>query len=115
MAAWDVLAAGGISIVSGLGGWLLSQQSAREERRWAEKQSVRQRQDDVAAKFDTRPVEISAETPRGVMETRDAVEPLHVARRRYAEALTMTTILFGGELDDRLSALDMALFVAWQD
>src|SRR4051794_12457209 len=116
MAAWDVLAVGGVSMVSVLGGWLLSQQSAREERRWREKDSVRQQQNEVAAKFDARLVEIMAETPRMVMETADdAVEPLRGARRHYSEALAMTTILFGEELDDRLYALDMALYLALQD
>lgn len=115
MAAWEVLAGGGLSIVSGLGGWLLSQHSAREERTWAERQTVRQRQDEVAAKFDATLVKIMAETPRGVIEASDAAGPLLKARVRFAEALTMTTILFGEELDDRLYALDMALFVASQE
>jgi hypothetical protein len=115
MSTGEILASGGLGLVGVLVGWLLSQQTARQQRRWDERQTVRQRQDEVAAKFDARLVEIIAVTPRVLMDARDAVEPLREARRRYSEALTMTTILSGGELDDRLYALDMALFVAAQE
>lgn len=101
-----------------LGARLSKQQArdlAQDQREWSDQQAVRDRQDQVVAEFDERLMEALADVPMGVVTGRDAADAISTGWQALRHAWRRTTILDDRELEDRIAALDMALFIAGQD
>jgi hypothetical protein len=95
-------------------GWRLSLTTSREERAWQERQTVRERQEAVAAAFDAKLVEVMRQTPQHVVSGREVVEQIDNAHLLLRNAWTRATLLTDPEIERRFNALDMALHMAGQ-
>lgn len=97
----------------------LSRRTAREiaqdERAWAEQESVRTREVEVAARFDAEVMEVMADVPMGSTLGGEAVDAIEEAWRGLRSAWRRTTVLDDAGIEGRIAALDMAIFIAQQD
>jgi hypothetical protein len=107
-----------VSALSGLAGvWLggridrrLARDLASDQRKWAEAQEVRRRQDDAAGELDRDVRAAFEDAPSlGVVTARVAHEQLNPVRGRLIGAWQKWTVLKDQEIDDRVWALSMAL------
>jgi hypothetical protein len=107
------------TIVGVVLGWLLSRitarEVAREERKWQEEQLLRERQEAAASELRAAVIEVQEIAPRISMSPKEAAEPLAKARMMVQGAWTRASVLRDEGIDERFYALDMALFIAYQD
>ena len=76
---------------------------------------MRSRQDATAAEFDDRLMEGLADVPRGVVADRTDADRLADGIEKLRHAWRRTTVIDSREIEDRISALDMALFIGLHD
>jgi hypothetical protein len=100
-------------------GWHLNRktarETAREERAWAEKQAVRARQEEAAARLDGRILDASADLPSGTEPPREGADKLAQFKAGLLQAWARSTALEDEEIFRRIRALDMAVHMGAQD
>jgi hypothetical protein len=122
-AEWMALGALVSAPLTTLGGvWLgshLSKQTAldlaQQQREDADRQAVRARQDRVAAEFDERIHETIGQVPSGVITDREQADVIEAGWSDFRSAWRRTAILAAPEIEARVTALDMALFIGAQE
>jgi hypothetical protein len=106
------------TILGVLLGWKLSantaRAAAREERDWAERHTVRQRQEAAAGVLDDRVMEATRELPAVQGPAPEIAAAYDRVRIALLKAWARSTVLDDPEIERRMRALDMALFVEAQ-
>jgi hypothetical protein len=96
-------------------GWKLSadtaRAAAREEREWAERHTVRQRQETAAEALDNRVMEATRDLPAVQGPAIEVAAAYDRVRINLLRAWARSTVLDDPEIERRIRALDMALFV----
>src|SRR4051794_27458496 len=90
-------------------GWWLTQRTNRDQREWAERQIVRERQEASAAALDDAITNAARHFPGGRVARKEARQPLIDARAQVLDAWSRSTVLRDPELDRRVHALHVVL------
>jgi hypothetical protein len=116
---WEVIVSVGGTLVGVVLGWYLGDRSARaaaqEQREWQEKLTLRQREEEAAARLEEEIVELGKITPQMQMDPVAAQQPLAEAYRRLKEASVRSAVLVEPGIKARMLALDTTMFIAEQD
>ena len=88
---------------------------AEDQRKWSDRQSVRQRQDEEAEKLDKRLIEAMSECPRVAGPAGETAGQIEKSRRRVVHAWSMGTIIDDPEIERRVNALSMLMWIAHDD
>jgi hypothetical protein len=116
---WEVIIGAGVSLGGIVLGWYLgartARASAREQREWQERLTLRQREDEAAARLQEDIVELMRITPQMQMDPVAAQEPLAAAYRQLREASVRSAVLAEPGIRARMLALDTAMFIAEHD
>jgi hypothetical protein len=116
---WEIVLGAAVSLGGTILGWYLgartARTSAREQREWQERLTLRQREEEAAARLQEEIVELMKITPQIQMDPLAAQQPLAEAYRRLREASVRSAVLVEPGTRARMMALDSAMFVAEQD
>jgi hypothetical protein len=116
---WEVIVGAGVSFGGIVLGWYLgartARASAREQREWQEKRTLREREEEAAGRLQEEIVELMKVTPQMQMDPRAAQEPLAAAFRQLREASVRSAVLTEPGIRARMAALDTAMFIAEGD
>jgi hypothetical protein len=116
---WEILVGAAVSLGGTILGWYLGARTARasaqEQREWQEKLTLRQREEEAAARLQEEIVELMKITPQMGMDPMAAQQPLAEAYRRLREASVRSAVLAEPGIRARMMALDSAMFIAEQD
>jgi hypothetical protein len=116
---WEVIVGAAVSFGGIVLGWYLgartARQSALEQREWQEKQTLRQREEEAAARLDEEIVELAKITPQIQMDPVAAQQPLAEAYRRLKEASVRSAVLVEPGIKARMLALDTTMYIAEGD
>jgi hypothetical protein len=116
---WEVIIGAAVSLGGIVLGWYLgartARASAREQREWQEKLTLRQREEEAAARLQEEIVELMKITPQMQMDPVAAQQPLAMAYRQLREASVRSAVLVEPGIRARMVALDTAMFIAEQD
>jgi hypothetical protein len=116
---WEIVVGAAVSLGGTVLGWYLGARTARasgrEQREWQEKLTLRQREEEAAARLQEAIVELMKTTPQIQMDPVAAQQPLAEAYRRLREASVRSAVLAEPGIRARMMALDTAMFIAEQD